>query len=136
MYCSGGLAAALAAVIYVAHVGQAKADAGTGYELIGDHRRGARRARRSSAAAAAIPGTLLGLLAIAVLQNGLRLADLPPELAGILTGCCCWSRSASTGSAVPRASSLEGSCAGAQEEFTMKNSQLAVLCARDPARRR
>ena len=29
-----GLAAGLAAVIYVAHLGQAKADAGTGYELM------------------------------------------------------------------------------------------------------
>ena len=33
-----------------------------------------------------IGGTLLGLLAIALLQNGLRLADLPAELAGVLTG--------------------------------------------------
>jgi rhamnose transport system permease protein len=31
-------------------------------------------------------GTLLGLVAVAVLQNGLRLADLPSELAGILVG--------------------------------------------------
>ena len=33
-----------------------------------------------------VHGTLLGLLAIAMLQNGLRLADLPVELAGILAG--------------------------------------------------
>ena len=33
-----------------------------------------------------IHGTLLGLFAIAVLQNGLRLADLPAELAGVLIG--------------------------------------------------
>jgi rhamnose transport system permease protein len=33
-----------------------------------------------------IAGSLLGLLAIVVLQNGLRLAALPAELAGILTG--------------------------------------------------
>ena len=33
-----------------------------------------------------IGGTLLGLLAIAILQNGMRLADLPAELAGVLTG--------------------------------------------------
>ena len=31
-------------------------------------------------------GTLLGLFAIAVLQNGLRLSGAPAELAGILTG--------------------------------------------------
>ena len=31
-------------------------------------------------------GTLLGLFAISVLQNGLRLAALPSELTGVLTG--------------------------------------------------
>jgi rhamnose transport system permease protein len=31
-------------------------------------------------------GTVLGLFAIAVLQNGLLLSDLPAELAGILVG--------------------------------------------------
>ena len=69
----------------MAHLGQAKADAGTGYELAaitavvlgGTSIFGGR---------GSIPGTLLGLLAIAVLQNGLRLADLPSELAGVLTG--------------------------------------------------
>jgi rhamnose transport system permease protein len=33
-----------------------------------------------------IHGTVLGVLAIATLQNGLRLADLPVELTGILAG--------------------------------------------------
>ncbi len=33
-----------------------------------------------------IQGTVLGLVAIAVLQNGLRLAGQPAELAGILMG--------------------------------------------------
>ena len=33
-----------------------------------------------------VHGTLLGLTAVALLQNGLRLADQPAELAGILTG--------------------------------------------------
>ena len=71
-----GLVASLAAVIYVAHLGQAKADAGTGYELLaitavvlgGTSIFGGR---------GSVHGTLLGLFAIAVLQNGLRLADLP-----------------------------------------------------------
>ena len=80
-----GCRASLAASIYVAHLGQAKADAGTGYELPaitavvlgGTSIFGGR---------GSIHGTLLGLFAIAILQNGLRLADLPPELAGILTG--------------------------------------------------
>ena len=31
-------------------------------------------------------GTLLGLFALAVLQNGLQLAALPSELTGVLTG--------------------------------------------------
>ena len=65
--------------------GQAKADAGTGYELMaitavvlgGTAITGGR---------GTIGGTLLGLAGIVVLQNGLRLADLPAELAGILTG--------------------------------------------------
>ena len=34
MYCLSGLLASLAAVIYVAHLGQAKSDAGTGFELM------------------------------------------------------------------------------------------------------
>ena len=34
IYIASGILAALAAIIYVAHLGQAKADAGTGYELV------------------------------------------------------------------------------------------------------
>lgn len=85
VYILSGVVASLAAVIYVSHLGQAKADAGTGYELSaitavvlgGTSIFGGR---------GNIHGTLLGLLAIAVLQNGLILADQPKELAGILTG--------------------------------------------------
>src|SRR2546423_15512547 len=80
-----GLAASLAAIIYVAHLGQAKSDAGTGYELIaitavvlgGTSIFGGK---------GSIGGTLLGLMAIVILQNGLRLSGWPAELAGILTG--------------------------------------------------
>ena len=43
-------------------------------------------APRSSAAGRASRGTLAGLFVLALLQNGLRLADQPAELAGILTG--------------------------------------------------
>jgi len=85
LYVLSGLAAGLAAIIYVAHLGQAKADAGTGYELT------AITAVVLGGAAitggvGTIGGTALGLLAMVVLQNGLRLAALPAELAGILTG--------------------------------------------------
>jgi rhamnose transport system permease protein len=84
-YVLCGGAAGLAGVIYVSHLGQIKADAGTGYELMaitavvlgGTSIFGGR---------GGVHGTLLGLFAIAVLQRGLRMADLPAELGGILTG--------------------------------------------------
>ena len=61
VYVLSGLVASLAAIIYVAHLGQAKADAGTGYELAaitavvlgGTSIFGGR---------GSVPGTLLGLL--------------------------------------------------------------------------
>jgi rhamnose transport system permease protein len=85
VYVLSGLCAGLAALVYVARLGQAKADAGTGFELLaitavvlgGTSIFGGR---------ASVVGTVLGLLALGVLQNGLRLSDQPAELAGILTG--------------------------------------------------
>ena len=75
----------MAAIVYVAHLGQAKSDAGTGYELDaitavvlgGTSVFGGR---------GTIWGTIFGLFSISVLQNGLHLAALPSELTGVLTG--------------------------------------------------
>lgn len=90
-YVAAGAVAAVAALIYTARLGQAKADAGMGYELFaitavvlgGTSIFGGR---------GSVTGTLLGVAAIAVLKNGL--ATLPAvikmnaaeEMAGLLTG--------------------------------------------------
>ncbi len=84
-YVFAGAVAALAALIYVARVGQAKADAGTGYELL------AITAVVLGGASifggtGTVHGTLLGVVVLAVLKVGLTLSDQPSELAGILTG--------------------------------------------------
>ena len=133
-----GLAAGLAAIIYVAHLGQAKADAGTGYELT------AITAVVLGGAAitggvGTIGGTVLGLLAMVVLQNGLRLAALPAELAGILTGRAVDGRAgalAGPGSGVQGpgsgvrgpGSEVPASGRRPKTEVEMRNTQLAVLC--------
>jgi len=91
VYILAGVIAALAALIYTARLGQAKADAGTGYELFaitavvlgGTSIFGGR---------GSVTGTLLGVAVIAVMKNGL--ASLPvvirlnatEEMAGLATG--------------------------------------------------
>jgi rhamnose transport system substrate-binding protein/rhamnose transport system permease protein len=122
LYIWSGAAAGLAAIIYVAHLGQAKADAGTGYELtavtavvLGG--------TAITGGSGSIAGTLLGLAAMVVLQNGLRLAALPAELAGVLTGLLLIGAIGA-----PRLQSFFGSeTAPAEGEETMRNSQMAVL---------
>jgi len=85
VYVLGGVIAGLAAVIYTARLGQAKADAGTGYELfaitavvLGG--------TSIFGGVGSVHGTLFGVAAIAVLSNGLVHARQPREVAGMLTG--------------------------------------------------
>jgi ribose/xylose/arabinose/galactoside ABC-type transport system permease subunit len=84
-YVLAGMIAALAAIIYTARLGQAKADAGMGYELfaitavvLGG--------TSIFGGVGSVHGTLLGVAAIAVLNNGLVHARQPREMAGMLTG--------------------------------------------------
>ena len=126
VYILSGLTASLAAIIYVAHLGQAKSDAGTGYELDaitavvlgGTSILGGR---------GTIQGTVLGLLAITVLKNGLQLADLPGYLAGILMGGLLLV-TISMERLSTRAHRSATTRQPADQEFEVKNSQVAVLC--------
>lgn len=123
LYLLSGFVSSVAAIVYVAHLGQAKSDAGTGYELAaitavvlgGTSVFGGR---------GTIWGTVLGLFAISVLQNGLRLAALPSEMTGIVTGLVLI-LTIGLGRLRSRAPTAQTVL---EEADSMKNSQLAVLC--------
>lgn len=131
-YVLCGTCAALAGLIYVSRIGQAKADAGLGYELTaiaavvlgGTSINGGR---------GTLHGTLLGLLCLIVLQNGLRLAGLPSEIAGLLTGAVLIAAIAAAQflfrPSARQAPSDPTSDPQNPDELTMKNTQLALLIA-------
>ncbi|HUP40985.1 MAG TPA: substrate-binding domain-containing protein [Vicinamibacterales bacterium] len=143
VYLLSGVVASLAAIIYVAHLGQARSDAANGYELDaitavvlgGTSVFGGR---------GTLGGTVLGLAVLSVLKNGLQLAALPTELTGILTGVLLVStiaidrlRSAQLtrraqlklSPTEARAIDPEAGPIDRHGDFDVKNSQVAVLCA-------
>src|SRR5206468_1720905 len=107
----------------VAHLGQARSDAGTGYELDaitavvlgGTSVFGGR---------GTLWGTLLGLLALSLLQNGLHLAALPSELTGVLTGALLVLAIGLEKWGVGRKNAKDHT-----EEVSVRDSQVAILCA-------
>ena len=123
LYLLAGVISSVAAIVYVAHLGQAKSDAGSGYELDaitavvlgGTSVFGGR---------GSVWGTVLGLTALSVLRNGLHLAALPSELTGVLTGTLLVATIAIDRLRdVPAARGIQQ-----EEEIPVKNSQVAVLC--------
>jgi rhamnose transport system substrate-binding protein len=125
VYVLSAVVASVAAIIYVAHLGQAKSDAGTGYELAaitavvlgGTSVFGGR---------GTVWGTLFGLFSISVLQNGLRLAALPSEMTGVLTGAVLI---ASIALGRARGQTAAPPITLDEEDPPMRNTQLAVLCS-------
>jgi rhamnose transport system permease protein len=153
LYLLSGAVASLAAIVYVAHLGQAKSDAGSGYELDaitavvlgGTSVFGGR---------GTLFGTVLGLFSLSVLRNGLHLAALPSELTGVLTGTLLVATiaidrvrararaAAKVYSSSPRIDHGRAEAGRHQhdsriadpgswqteEDFDVRNSQVAVLC--------
>jgi len=127
LYMGSGLACSLGAIVYVAHLGQAKSDAGTGYELLAIAAVVLGGASISGGRGTVF-GTVLGLYAIVIMENGLRLSGGPAELTGILTGALLLitvglNRLSARGRRPRQPVSQE------VEEVQVKNSQVAILSA-------
>jgi rhamnose transport system substrate-binding protein len=124
VYLLAGVVSSLAAVVYVAHLGQARSDAGNGYELDaitavvlgGTSVFGGR---------GTVGGTLLGLAAISVMRNGLELAGLPSELAGVMTGTLL----VATIVLDRVRMGARGEALSGAEDFQVRNTQVAAICA-------
>jgi rhamnose transport system substrate-binding protein/rhamnose transport system permease protein len=124
VYLLSGFMASVAAIVYVAHLGQARSDAGTGYELDavtavvlgGTSIYGGR---------GTLWGTLIGLFSLSVLKNGLQLAALPTEVTGVLTGTLLIGTIA-----IDRFERQRRAVATVSHEgdLDVKNTQVAVLC--------
>ncbi len=125
VYVLSGLVASAAALVYVAHLGQAKADAGTGYELMAITAV-VLGGTSIFGGVGTIAGTVLGLFAIVILRDGLRLAALPSELTGILTGLLLV---VTIGLNVLAGKSSKPRAPESAPGRAMKNWQLAALCA-------
>ncbi|MDQ2731763.1 MAG: ABC transporter permease [Armatimonadota bacterium] len=85
-YLLSGAAAGLAAVVYVSRVGTARSDTGAGWELdvISAVVLGGTDVAGGDGGLA---GTILGLLIISVLRNGLNLVNFPQEGQPVILGC-------------------------------------------------